>query len=138
MNSPHSPRQVVTQWFQRVWTERDESAIAQLMAPDARGELEGGQQITGPDQFREFHRTLLRVFPDIQVKVLDIVEEGEKAYVRWEARGTHRGDGMGVSATGRPHSFRGITWMVVRNGRIVDGGDSWNQGGLLTRMAAPQ
>lgn len=133
-----SPRQVAIQWFQRVWNERDDTAITQLMASNARCELEGGQEIIGPDQFRQFFQTLTTVFPDIRVAILDAMEEGEKATVRWEARGTHTGDGMGMRATNTAHVFRGMTWMVVRNGQIVDGGDCWNQDALLTRMAAAQ
>lgn len=105
---------------------------------NARCELEGGQEIIGPEQFREFFRTLTTVFPDIHVTILDVIEEGDKATVRWEARGTHTGDGMGLRATHTAHVFRGMTWMVVRNGQIVDGGDCWNQAGLLARMAAAQ
>lgn len=140
MNSLPTPstRQVATQWFQRVWNERDDAAIGQLMDSNARCELEGGQEIIGPEQFREFFRTLTTVFPDIHVTILDIIEEGDKATVRWEARGTHGGDGMGLRATHTTQVFRGMTWMVVRNGQIVDGGDCWNQDGLLARMAAAQ
>ncbi len=135
--SPHpSPRQIATQWFQRIWNEHDDAAIDQLMAPAGCCELEGGQKIVGPAQFKEFFRTLTTVFPDIRVAVLDIIEEGDKATVRWEARGTHTGDGMGLKASHTPQVFRGMTWMVVQDGQIVDGGDCWNQDGLLARMAA--
>jgi steroid delta-isomerase-like uncharacterized protein len=136
MSQTPSPRQVASQWFQRVWNDHDESTISELLAPGARGLLEGGQEVTGPQEFREFFRTLLTIFPDLQIKVLEIVEEGEKAYVRWAATGTHCGEGMGLAPSDQPHSFRGITWFRVVNGQIVEGGDSWDQGGLLTRMAA--
>lgn len=138
MSDPLTPRQVASQWFQRVWNERDQNAISELMAADARGLLEGGQEIIGPDRFREFYTAFTSLFPDLRVEVLDIVEEGERVYTRWEAYGTHGGDGMGLKATHQPHSFRGITWMTVKNGQIVDGGDSWNQEGLRARMAAAQ
>jgi predicted ester cyclase len=67
---------------------------------------------------------------------VEIVAEGEQAYVRWEACGTHAGNAMGLTPTGRCHGFRGITWMTVRDGQIVAGGDCWNQGELLSQMAA--
>lgn len=131
-----TPRQVAVQWYQRVWNERNEAAIDDLMSPAAQGELEGGRKITGPADFKVFFRALSGVFPDLHVKLLDVVEEGEKVVVRWEATGTHGGDGMGMKATHARHTFRGMTWMIVRHGQIVDGGDSWNQDGLLARMAS--
>ena len=131
-----SPRQVAAQWFYRLWTEHDGSVIAELMAEGARAELEGGQITTGPGEFAVFFNTLLGTFPDISVKVLDIVEEGERAYVRWEASGTHEGGAMGLTPTKCAHGFRGITWMTVRGGKITEGGDSWNQAGLIARMSS--
>lgn len=123
-------------WFQRIWNEKDESAITELMDPEATGELEGGVQVRGPENFCNFFRTLVTVFPDLQVKVVDTVAEGEKVCVRWEATGTHHGDGMGIKATGAPHQFRGTSWLFVRDGKVVGGADFWNQEGLLARMRA--
>lgn len=134
MSSPFSPKEIATQWFQRVWNERDASAIAELMAPDAVGHLEDGQIANGPEGFREFHATLLALFPNISVRVVDIVAEGEKVVTRWEATGTHLGTAPGLPATGLGHQFHGMTWMVIRDGKIIEGGDSWNQGALMRRM----
>lgn len=131
-----APRDVASQWFQRVWNERDEAAIDELMSPTARGVLAAGQEVMGPAQFKEFFRAFATLFPDLRVRLLDVMEDGEKVVVRWEARGTHAGEGLGLKATQRVHTFSGMTWMVVRNGQIVDGGDSWNQDGLLARMAS--
>ena len=136
MNNPLSARQIAAQWFERVWGHRDESAIAELMAPEACGLLEGGHICRGPVEFLGFFRTLVGVFPDLKVEVLDIVAEEEKAHVRWQAKGTHLGEGMGMKPTGTEQAFNGIAWFVVKEGRIVDGGDCWNLGGLLNRMAA--
>lgn len=139
MNPPPAPapRDIACQWFQRVWNERNEAAIDELMAPSGRGMMAAGQQVVGPAQFKEFFRAFATLFPDLQVRMVDMMAEGEKVCVRWEATGTHAGDGPGLKATQRVHTFSGMTWMVVRNGRIVDGGDSWNHDGLLARMAAP-
>src|SRR5262245_53489362 len=52
---------------------------------------------------------LQRAFPDIQYRVVDTIIAGDKIVLRWEARGTHRGEYLGVTATGRPVSYSGIT-----------------------------
>jgi len=136
MSTPLTPRQVATQWFQRIWNERDESTITELMAPDAHGVHEGGVESHGPEDFRRFFQDLIRTFPDLRIEVLDIVAEGEKAYVRWKAEGCHQGDAFGIKASGQRHQFSGVSWFVVRDGRIVGGGDCWNLNGLIARMAA--
>lgn len=106
------------------------------MAPDAHGVHEGGVESNGPEDFRRFFQDLVRTFPDLRIEVLDIVAEGEKAYVRWQVEGTHQGDAFGIKATQQRHQFCGVSWLVVRDGKIVGGGDSWNLNGLIARMAA--
>jgi predicted ester cyclase len=60
--------------------------------------------------------------------------DGDHVFVRWRARGTHRGDCLGRPAIGRPVDFRGMTWLTFRNGLIVEGWDSWNLGELLESL----
>jgi hypothetical protein len=36
----------------------------------------------------------------------------------------------------RPVSFRGVTWLELRDGRIFRGWDSWHLGGLISSLTA--
>ncbi len=135
MNEQSTPREVAAEWFDRLWNQHDGTVIPQLMAPGARGELEGGMVTNGPEEFAQFHEVLLGTLPDVRVNIVEIVQEGEQAYVRWEAEGTHSGGAMGMVPTNRTHGFRGITWMTVRNGKIIAGGDCWNHGALMTKLS---
>ena len=112
-----------------------ERAVDQLMAADAVGCMEG-RTVTGPIEFKDARRTLLHVFPDLSVTVEDTIEQDAKVAVRWAATATHRGEGLGVPPTNRKVSFRGITWLEFRDGRVVRGWDSWNLGALLAELQA--
>jgi steroid delta-isomerase-like uncharacterized protein len=103
-----------------VWNERRTETIDDLFAPGAIGHTENGDQ--GPAEFKAASEGLLNAFPDIQIKVEDTAADGDHVVVRWRARGTHRGDGLGMPATGRPVDFRGMTWLTFRNGIIVEAG----------------
>jgi steroid delta-isomerase-like uncharacterized protein len=61
---------------------------------------------------------LRRAFPDIQYRVDDVVDAGNMLALRWEAVGTHRGEYLGVPATGRPISYTGITLYRLNDGRV--------------------
>lgn len=120
-------------WFEEVWVPGGEKTVTELMAPDAMGWMEG-RIVKGPADFLDARRQLLAVFPDLKVTVDDVIEQGDKAVVRWSVEATHGGDGLGMPPTNRRVSFRGLTWMEFSGGRMVRGWDAWNLGGLIQSL----
>jgi steroid delta-isomerase-like uncharacterized protein len=120
-------------WFEDVWNRRMADVIDERMAPECFGPMEGAH-ISNREGFKEARAFLLDLFPDLHVVVEDTVADGENVVVRWNATGTHRGNGLGFAATNTETSFRGMTWLKVREGRIVQGWDSWNQGALVEQL----
>jgi steroid delta-isomerase-like uncharacterized protein len=123
-------------WFEEVWNQRKDATVHELMDGVCDGHMEGGD-VRSPAEFLAARAALLAAFPDIAVKVEDVVSEGDKVVVRWSATGTHRGGDLGVPASGRTASFRGMSWIRFANGRIVEGWDSWNLGRLMEELRSP-
>jgi steroid delta-isomerase-like uncharacterized protein len=128
--------ELARRWFEEVWNQRRDATVRELLAPGAPGHMEG-MEIVGPEGFLQARAALLEAFPDIQVTVEATVGDGDDVVVRWSAQGSHRGDGLGIPATLRAVTFRGMSWMHFANGRIVEGWDAWNQGKLLQELTAP-
>ena len=126
---------IARRWFEEVWVPGGETVVTELMAPDATGWMEG-RVVKGPADFLDARSQLLAVFPDLAVTVDDVIEQDDKAVVRWSVQATHRGDGLGVPVTNRRVSFRGLTWMEFSGGRVVRGWDAWNLGGLIQSLQA--
>jgi steroid delta-isomerase-like uncharacterized protein len=78
-----------------------------------------GEKAHGRDEFKAVLMRLRRAFPDIQYQIDDVVMVGDRVVLRWEARGTHQGEYLGVQGTGRPISYRGITVYELRDGRVA-------------------
>ncbi len=114
-----------------VWGKGDEAALEELFAEDA---VDHGA-VPGQPPGREGHKyqlTLFRnAFPDLRVATEDIFSEGDKVASRWTARGTHRGDLMGVAPTGNEVTIEGIDVLRIAEGRIVE---RWAQPDLLGMM----
>jgi steroid delta-isomerase-like uncharacterized protein len=97
----------------------------------------------GREEFKAVLGRLQRAFPDIQYRIDDTIVAGDKIVLRWEARGTHRGEYLGVAATGRPASYSGVTIYELKGDRIAR---IWVAADLLsllrrlrdTRAGAPQ
>ncbi|MEK6375056.1 MAG: ester cyclase [Acidobacteriota bacterium] len=120
-------------WFEEVWNERREEAIDELMAPDAVGHMEGGD-VAGPQGFREVRAIFLNALPDMHITVEDVLSDGDQAVVRWRVRATHTGELLGVAPSQRKIDFRGMSWLTVRDGKLAEGWDTWNLGGLLDSL----
>ncbi|HKD18079.1 MAG TPA: ester cyclase [Thermoanaerobaculia bacterium] len=128
--------ELARRWFEEVWNQRRDATVHELLAPGAAAHMEGAE-LVGPEQFLQARVALLDAFPDFRVTVEDIVAEGDDVVVRWSAKGRHAGDGLGMPASRRDASFRGITWMRFAEGQIAEGWDSWNLGKLLQELSAP-
>ena len=120
-------------WFEEVWNQRRTETVHELLRPDSVGHLEGGDAV-GPEPFLKVHAELVQTLPDLRVHVEDTVAQGEQVVVRWSASGTHRGKGMGCDPTGALVQFRGMTWIRYRDGKMVEGWDAWDLGGLLLKL----
>lgn len=126
---------ICRRWFEEVWNERRIGTIDELMKPDSVGHMEGGD-VKGPEEFKKVHGEFLSAFPDLKVQIDDVVSDGETVVARWSVRGTHRGEGFGLAVSGLPVSFRGMTWLRVRDGKILEGWDNWNAGALMQTLSA--
>ena len=121
-------------WFDEVWGERSDSAIDELSARDGVLYQADGVRVSLAD-WRRFRTELFAAIPDLTVTVEAVVALGDDAVVRWRMIGTHQGTMFGVAATGRPIDARGMTWMRFHDGKIVEGWDGWNVGGLVQELS---
>ena len=116
-------KNLARRWYEEVWNQGCEAAIAEMYHPDGRsiGFPETDSVINGPQEFTEVCRRFRTIFPDIHVTVDDLVTEGDKVAVLWNATMTHLGDGLGFPASARRVSLSGSSFMRCRDGQIIEG-----------------
>jgi steroid delta-isomerase-like uncharacterized protein len=73
----------------------------------------------GRAEFKAVLAHLRQAFPDIQYSIEDTIMGEGKFVLRWQAKGTHQGEYLGASPTGRPVSYTGITIYELRGDRIA-------------------
>ena len=118
-----SKSDLITSWFQRVWTEEDASAIDEMMTPDAIVRGMGNVESVGTESFRFFQQSLLRQIGDVQFTVHRTIEDGDWMAALWTLTATHR-------ATGRPVRSSGTVFVEVRDGKFVGGYNHFDGLGL--------
>ena len=128
--------QLIRRWFQEVWNEGKTQTIHELLDPDAVavGQLEDGKQLRGAADFVPFVENLRGAFPDMKLAVEDVFGAEDRVVLRWSATMTHRGNQLGMPATGKVVRLTGITIARIRDGKIVEGWDNWDQLGMLKQI----
>ena len=90
------------------------------------------------DHLKESLTTLmiLSAFPDARVNVERLIEEGGKVTVVSTMSGTHKGNFLGVPATGKGVQVRRIDVLTIARGKIVDVLHNFDLISLLPQIGA--
>jgi steroid delta-isomerase-like uncharacterized protein len=131
---PGDNEALVRRWFEEVWDKGRAEAIDEMMAADCVAHGLGDTPAVGPGAFKAFHAQFRGAFPDIRITVDDVVLQGDRAATRFTIRATHRGDHLGVPATGRQVTFPAMSIVRCRNGQIAEGWNVVDMLGMLQQV----
>jgi steroid delta-isomerase-like uncharacterized protein len=81
-------------------------------------------------------RYMRQAFPDGRAESVNLVAEDDRVVVQDVVRGTHQGEFMGVSATGRQVSFEFVHIFRLAEGRIVERWGLVDAMGLMMQLGA--
>lgn len=102
-----------------------------------------GHQATGTaaDQsglkaLTSFIETFHKAFPDFRDSVDRQLADGEFVVTQFTSTGTHRGEFMGVAATGQRAEWSGIEIARISDGKIAENWVSWDRYGMLRQIGA--
>lgn len=85
----------------------------------------------GREGFKQVIAMFRSAFPDLHVTIEDQVAEGDRVAARGRMAGTHRGEFMGIPATGKPVEIAYADIWRLEDGRFVE---NWVQMDLLGLM----
>lgn len=120
MTTTKTNKAVVTEFIDALFTKGDLSAVDRILADD----FVNHDPPLGVTPDREGMRTAAATFraalPDWHSTVELMVAEDDLVVERFTASGTHQGELMGIPATGRELTVRGINIFRVSDGRITE------------------
>jgi steroid delta-isomerase-like uncharacterized protein len=74
----------------------------------------------GRDAWRQGFEMMKHAFPDLQAHIEDVVAAEDKVAVRLRFRGTHRGEFLGIPATGRTIEYVSHEFYRIADGLIAE------------------
>lgn len=134
MGTEHN-RTVVRRYYDEVFNEGKVDLLDQLAVPDYVEHNPFPGQAAGLEGLRQRAEAILGAFRP-RFTVEDVICEGDRVVVRWSQRAVHVGDFMGIPATGKSITLRGIDIHGMRDGRMSEHWDVVDMLGLLQQLGA--
>ncbi|KAH4003097.1 hypothetical protein HBI56_055430 [Parastagonospora nodorum] len=96
----------------------------------------GPEPLKGLDGYLHILGTMRGAFPDINWTLQETISEGDKVVARFETRGTHKGDFMGVPASGKSICMTALNIYRFADGKIVEERGQPDIFGLMMQIGA--
>jgi predicted ester cyclase len=114
-------KRVVERFNREVIQGGDEAVFRELMDDEFVNHSAAPGSPSGPEgMIFTFNHVLRPAFPDLTVEIHDQIAEGDYVTTRKTLHGTHRGELLGVGATGTRVSIDVIDIVRLRRGRYLE------------------
>jgi len=124
---------IVNRSTEGLWNKGNMAVIDELYATDfiIHDPLQGDGDL---EYFKQYARGVLTGIPDLHIATDDLIAEGDQVVKRWTARGTHKGNFMGVPATGNRIEVTGIEIFRIAGGKIAEIWSNMDSLGLMQQL----
>ena len=120
--------------FEEVWNQGNLDAMDEIYAPDVVDHSRAPGFPEGVEGSKAFISMYMNAFPDTKMTVDLQIAEGDIVATRWTAHGTHKGELMGIPATGKQVTVTGIGIDRIAGGRIVESWGEFDQMGMMQQL----
>ncbi|UTH74922.1 ester cyclase [Chromobacterium sp. IIBBL 290-4] len=131
-------REVVEGFLREVRSGRDPEAAHRYLAEQVTAhqlESEHPRALPrGPANYAEHVREFRKLFGDFDLRIDELLVDGDKAYARWTQFGHHQGDIDGHAPTGRSLSVIDSACYRVKEGKIIEYWIQADRWGLLAQL----
>jgi predicted ester cyclase len=105
--------------------------IDELVEPDAVIRTPLPLDVTGAQALKEVFMRLHSAYPDLHVAIEDLIAEGDRVVSRNVVTGTHLGEYMGISPTGKSVTYNEIFIFRFVNGHVAE---TWGVVDVLSQL----
>lgn len=110
---------VLCDFLENVWNAHDLGRFPEYVSPHVRLHPPRGEAV-GFDGYRRMAEAFLLAYPDLHFDVAKVVVDGDEASARIRITGTQTGPWRGLLPSGRRVAVVGRPWCRVRDGKIVE------------------
>jgi predicted ester cyclase len=128
-------KEIVRRALEEPWKNLD--VLDELVSKDYVGyDPAEPQPVRGIEGAKNNVKQYTSAFEGAKITVKEQLGEGDLVSTRWEGRGRHTGELMGIPPTGKEVVVTGQTLSRVKNGKIVEEYSNWDTLGMLQQIGA--
>ena len=120
--------------IEEVFNKGNIAVVDDLIAPNWVFYGPSGQEIKGQEGFRQLVAMLRNAFPDLHMRIEDIVAEGDMVAVRYIMRGTFKGKLRDMAPTGNQFTMASALFIRFEDGKAVETREIYDQLTLFQQL----
>lgn len=117
---------LVRRYIDEVWNKGNFAVLAEIVPDQFVSHQPLVGEVRGVEGLRQQVQMFRTAFPDLRLTIDDIGTSGDRVFLRWTGRGTHRGVFMGVAPTNSAGEVHGISIDRIANGKIIEHHESYD------------
>lgn len=129
--APVTDNKALASRFYEVFNQGNFDALDEFVASDYVDHNPAPGQAAGREGLKQALIPFKKAFPDMQIRVEDAIAEGDRVVMRLKAVGTHQGEFLGNSPTGKRVEIDAIDIWRAAGGKLVE---AWHLEDLLGLM----
>ena len=134
--STEENKAIVRRFLEEVINQKNLAVVDELLASNYVGHIAGMEDVRGSVELKQALTVLFTAFPDYQDTIEDMVAEGDEVVGRWTSPWTHKGEFMGIAATGKQGATTAIAIFRIEEGKIVEEWEMIDMLGLMQQLGA--
>ena len=122
---------LIRRFYAEVVNGRKDELIDEMIAEDFD---DHAARDKGREHFKTLYHVMMRIFPDIQASLQDLIAEGDEVVARVEFTATQADSFRGFPATNRQITYSGMDIFRIKDGKLTE---RWAQRdflGMLERL----
>jgi steroid delta-isomerase-like uncharacterized protein len=129
-------RAVVRRFIEEFKNKSNHDIVDELFSPNFVHHFQDPRVPKGREGFKLLGKSVASAFPDVHVKIEDLVAEDDTVVERNIVTGTHMGEFNGIPATGRKVTWTEIDLYKLHDGKVTELWPEIDFLGLLTQLGA--
>lgn len=126
-------KQLIQNYMEQLWNQKNIEIIDDIFTDKTI--IHSPLKITyGKEEMRQITQRWLHAFPDLHCQWEDWIVEHNKIASRWIATGTHLGNFLNFSSSGKKIKYIGVSIFKLENNKVLEYWGLVDMQGIITQI----